>query len=61
MLKCGTRKVERVSFNRLHDLILKNAKAHSLCHFPLYRAHVAHAMGSHTTTHYSAPPQRLVV
>jgi hypothetical protein len=37
-----------VPFNYLHDPILKNAKIQSLCHLPLYLAHVTHATVSRT-------------
>ena len=49
MLKYGTRRVEIVPFNCHHDPILRDAKIHSLCHLPLYLAHVTHATRTHTT------------
>ena len=51
MLKYDTRRFEMVPINCLHEPILKNAKIHSLCHLPLYLAHVMPATGSHTTPH----------
>ncbi len=61
MLRYEMERVEMAPLNCLCDPILANANLQSLCHLPLYLAHVTHATGRRTTSHKIAPPPCLIV